>query len=101
MVKDNAQILVAGPAVVSRAFGKDFTKEELGGSDVHKKNGVTDNIAESEEDAFNQIKKFLSFFPANLYELLLSKKMIENNKLNKLVKIAIFKKCKPTKFPFI
>ena len=39
--------------------------------------------------------------PANLYELLLSKKMIENNKLNKLVKIAIFKKCKPTKFPFI
>ena len=29
--------------------------------------------------------------PANLYELLLSKKMIENNKLNKLVKIAIFK----------
>ena len=69
MVKDNAQILVAGPAVVSRAFGKDFTKEELGGSDVHKKNGVTDNIAESEEDAFNQIKKFLSFFPANLYEL--------------------------------
>ena len=69
MVKDNAQILVAGPAVVSRAFGKDFTKEELGGSDVHKKNGVTDNIAESEEDAFNQIKKFLSFFPANIYEL--------------------------------
>ena len=59
MVKDNAQILVAGPAVVSRAFGTDFTKEELGGSDVHKKNGVTDNIAESEEDAFNQIKKFL------------------------------------------
>ena len=69
MVKDNAQILVAGPAVVSRAFGKDFTKEELGGSDVHKKNGVTDNIADSEEDAFNQIKKFLSFFPANIYEL--------------------------------
>jgi acetyl-CoA carboxylase carboxyltransferase component len=69
MVKDNAQILVAGPAVVSRAFGKDFTKEELGGSEVHKKNGVTDNIAESEEDAFNMIKKFLSFFPANIYEL--------------------------------
>mgnify|MGYP003303482061 CR=1 FL=1 len=69
MVKDNAQILVAGPAVVSRAFGKDFTKEALGGSEVHKKNGVTDNIAESEEDAFNQIKKFLSFFPANIYEL--------------------------------
>jgi len=69
MTKDTAQILVAGPAVVSRAFGKDFTKEELGGSDVHKKNGVTDNIAKNEEDAFYQIKKFLSFFPSNIYEL--------------------------------
>ena len=69
MTKDTAQILVAGPAVVSRAFGKEFTKEELGGSEVHKKNGVTDNIAENEEDAFRQIKKFLSFFPSNIYEL--------------------------------
>jgi len=69
MTKDTSQILVAGPAVVSRAFGKEFTKEELGGSEVHKKNGVTDNIAENEEDAFRQIKKFLSFFPSNIYEL--------------------------------
>ncbi|MFL2733789.1 MAG: acyl-CoA carboxylase subunit beta [Gammaproteobacteria bacterium] len=81
MTKDTAQILVAGPAVVSRAFGKDFTKEELGGSDVHKKNGVTDNIAKNEEDAFYQIKKFLSFFPSNIYEL--SKRKESNDDIDR------------------
>ena len=55
MTKKNSQILVAGPQVVSRAFGKEFTKDELGGSDVHKKNGVTDNIANTEEEALEQI----------------------------------------------
>ena len=69
MTKETAQILVAGPAVVERAFGKKMSKEELGGSEVHKLNGVTDNVASSEEDAFNQIKTFLSFFPQNRYEL--------------------------------
>ena len=69
MTKETAQILVAGPAVVERAFGKKMTKEELGGSQIHKLNGVTDNVAESEEDAFKQIGRFLSFFPQNVYEL--------------------------------
>ena len=69
MTKKTSQILVAGPAVVERAFGKKLTKEELGGSHIHKVNGVTDNEAESEEDAFNQIKKFLSYFPNSIYEL--------------------------------
>ena len=69
MTKKNSQILVAGPQVVSRAFGKEFTKDELGGSDVHKKNGVTDNIANTEEEALEQIKTFLSYFPQNIYEI--------------------------------
>ena len=68
MTKKTAQILVAGPAVVSRAFGKEFTKEELGGSDIHKINGVVDNVADDEQDAFLQIKKFLSFMPQNIHE---------------------------------
>ena len=69
MTKETAQILVAGPAVVERAFGKKMTKEELGGSEIHKLNGVTDNVADSEEDAFLQIKSFLSYLPQNIYEL--------------------------------
>ena len=31
-----------------------MSKEELGGSEIHKLNGVTDNVASSEEDAFEQ-----------------------------------------------
>ena len=69
MTKKTAQILVAGPAIVSRAFGKEFTKEELGGSEIHKINGVVDNVAEDEKDAFEQIKKFLSYMPQNIYEI--------------------------------
>ena len=69
MTKKTAQILVAGPAVVSRAFGKEFTKEELGGSEIHKINGVVDNVADDEKDAFRQIKKFLSYMPQNIYEI--------------------------------
>tara|TARA_B100001250_G_scaffold112504_1_gene95102 strand:- start:4676 stop:6214 length:1539 start_codon:yes stop_codon:yes gene_type:complete len=69
MTKKTSQILVAGPAVVERAFGKSMTKEELGGSKIHSQNGVADNIAEDEVDAFKQIRQFLDFFPQNIYEI--------------------------------
>ena len=46
---------------MSLELGKDFTKEELGGSDIHKINGVVDNVAENEMDAFEQIKKFFVY----------------------------------------
>ena len=81
MTKETAQILVAGPAVVERAFGKKMSKEELGGSEIHKLNGVTDNVAISEEDAFKQIKRFLSFFPQNKYEL--AERVESNDPINR------------------
>ena len=64
MTKDS-QVLIAGPAVVKRALGIELTKEELGGPNVHLKSGTVDNLAENEEDALNQIKKFLSYLPDN------------------------------------
>ena len=69
MTKKTSQLLVAGPAVVERAFGKQMTKEELGGSQIHRLNGVTDNVADTEEAAFIEIKKFLSYMPQSIYEL--------------------------------
>tara|TARA_Y100000996_G_scaffold414717_1_gene406474 strand:+ start:2985 stop:4547 length:1563 start_codon:yes stop_codon:yes gene_type:complete len=65
----NSQVLIAGPAVVKRALGIDISKEELGGSDIHLKSGVVDNLAEDEEDALEQIKSFLSYLPNNYLEL--------------------------------
>ncbi len=69
MVKDTAQVFVAGPPLVAPGMGEDVTKEELGGAEVHYHNGVVDNLAESEEDAFDQVRRFLSYMPQNCWQL--------------------------------
>ena len=63
------QVFVAGPPVVSRALGVDVEKEELGGSHIHRANGVVDNEVASEKEAFEQIARFLSYLPSSVYEL--------------------------------
>jgi len=70
MVKGSSQVFAAGPPVVKPATGVDITKEELGGYQIHSRgSGVVDNEAESEEDAFHQIRQFLSYLPSNVYQL--------------------------------
>ena len=68
MVRDIGQLFVAGPPVVSHAMGYDISKEELGGWQVHCRNGSVDNLAESEEDAAAITRRFLSFLPSSVYE---------------------------------
>ena len=68
MVRDIAQLFVAGPPVVSHAMGYDITKEELGGWHIHCRNGSVDNLAETEEDATAMAKRFLSYLPSSVYE---------------------------------
>jgi len=68
MTRHTAQVLVAGPAVVERALGESVTKEELGGAAVHAKSGVVDNVVEDEAEAFEAIRRFLSFLPTNVFE---------------------------------
>ena len=64
MVKGQSQIFPSGPPVVRRAIGEDMDKEELGGYKRHvRESGQVDNEAESEEDAFQQIKTFISYLP--------------------------------------
>src|SRR5262249_56444845 len=63
MVRDIAQLFVAGPPVVSHAMGYDITKEELGGWHIHCRNGSVDNLAESEEEAASMTKRLLSYLP--------------------------------------
>jgi acetyl-CoA carboxylase carboxyltransferase component len=70
MVRGNSQIFAAGPPVVIRALGLEVTKEELGGADVHARgSGLADNEAESEADALQQIRRFLSYLPSNVYQV--------------------------------
>lgn len=68
MVRDIAQLFVAGPPVVQHAMGYDITKEELGGWHIHCRNGSVDNLAETEEEAAEMTKRFLSYLPSSVYE---------------------------------
>ena len=68
MVEGLSQMFVAGPPVVKRV-GEDLTKEELGGSKIHSKNGAIDIIVQSENEAIEVSKKILSYLPSSVYEL--------------------------------
>ncbi len=64
MVKGQSQIFPSGPPVVRRAIGEQLDKEELGGHMMHvHESGQVDNEADTEEEAMDQIKKFISYLP--------------------------------------
>ncbi|MEH6526918.1 MAG: carboxyl transferase domain-containing protein [Sneathiella sp.] len=68
MVKETSQMFVAGPPVVART-GENLTKNELGGSDIHTRNGAVDDEAKTEEEAFERARRFLSYLPSSVYDL--------------------------------
>jgi acetyl-CoA carboxylase carboxyltransferase component len=49
-------------------MGYDITKEDLGGWQVHCRNGSVDNLAETEEEAVAMTKRFLSYLPSSVHE---------------------------------
>lgn len=69
MVRDQAQVMAAGPHVVRQAYGVDIGKNELGGHMVHRKSALVHNEAVDELDAFAQVRRFLSYLPRSIYEL--------------------------------
>jgi len=68
LVKELSQVFVAGPPV-TRALGEDVTKEELGGWQIQARNGTVDHVVESEAEAFEAARRFLSYLPASVHEL--------------------------------
>ena len=69
IVKDSAQMMIAGPALVDWASLGDVTKEELGASKIHTRNGAIDDEAASETEAFEMARRFLSYLPSSVDEL--------------------------------
>jgi acetyl/propionyl-CoA carboxylase alpha subunit/acetyl-CoA carboxylase carboxyltransferase component len=67
MVRDIAQLFVAGPPVVSHAMGYEISKEDLGGWHIHCCNGSVDNLAETEQQATQMARQFLSYLPTSVY----------------------------------
>jgi acetyl-CoA carboxylase carboxyltransferase component len=68
MVKGLSQLFVAGPPVVART-GEQVTKEELGGSQIHTRNGAIDDEVASEDEALARARRFLSYLPSSVFEL--------------------------------
>jgi len=70
MVRGSSQIFAAGPPVVKRSLGQIIDKEDLGGAAVAvDEAGSIHNAVETEDDALDQVRRFLSFMPQNVWEL--------------------------------
>ncbi len=70
MVRGSSQLFVAGPPVVKWGTGEELTKEELGGSEIHAHvSGAVNNEVESENDAFAQMRRYLSYFPQSVWQV--------------------------------
>lgn len=69
IVKDSAQMMIAGPALVDWASLGEVSKEELGAAKIHTRNGAIDDEASSEAEAFAMARQFLSYLPSSVDEL--------------------------------
>ena len=69
MVKNSSYMFITGPEVIKAVTGENITFEDLGGAMTHnEKSGVAHFACESDEDALQQIRRLLSFLPANNME---------------------------------
>ncbi|MCY4591067.1 MAG: methylmalonyl-CoA carboxyltransferase [Alphaproteobacteria bacterium] len=68
MIKERSALFVAGPPVVART-GQDLTKNELGGHEIQLRAGAVDHAVDTEEEAFECARRFLSYLPSSVYEL--------------------------------
>jgi acetyl-CoA carboxylase carboxyltransferase component len=69
MVRGVSQLFVAGPPVVERGIGEKVTKEQLGGYEIHTRgSGAVDNEVDTEDEAFQTIRGFLSYLPSNVWQ---------------------------------
>src|ERR1700730_16062338 len=64
----NSAMFVAGPPVVKR-LGKDLTKQDLGGAEIQTRAGGVDDATDTEEEAFERARRFLSYLLSSVHEL--------------------------------
>src|ERR1700686_73514 len=64
----SSAMFVAGPPVVKR-LGQDLSKQELGGAEIQTRAGGIDDAVDTEEEAFERARRFLSYLPSSVYEL--------------------------------
>jgi len=64
IVKNQGTIFLGGPPLVKAATGEEVSAEELGGGDLHsRRSGVTDHLAENEEEALEKCRAIVATLP--------------------------------------
>ena len=86
MQKQQAKVFLAGPPLVKMATNEESTDEELGGAQMHSSiSGVSDFLAENEDDAIKIARKIIEI---NVNDKITTKTNIKNTitALFKLIK---------------
>lgn len=66
MVDQNASMYLGSPRMAEKVIGEKVTLEEMGGARMHcSVSGCGDVLAYSEQEAIEQAKKYIGYFPAN------------------------------------
>ena len=69
IVRRVGYMFITGPDVVRVTTGEKVDQEQLGGADIHsQRSGVAHFEADSEDQAFLQLRELLSFLPQNSWE---------------------------------
>lgn len=69
MVDGTSSMALGGPPLVKAAVGEVIDEQSLGGATVHnKESGVADQMYDSDEQCLDEIRRYLSYFPANCEE---------------------------------
>ncbi|HEY6574845.1 MAG TPA: acyl-CoA carboxylase subunit beta [Mycobacterium sp.] len=67
-VRDQGYMFVTGPDVIKDVTGEDVSLDELGGADYQAKYGNIHQVVEDENAAFQYVRDYLSFLPANTFD---------------------------------
>jgi acetyl-CoA carboxylase carboxyltransferase component len=69
MIRGQGALFTAGPHLVRASIGEEIDREALGGAAVHtEQSGIAHLAVDSEEDAFDAVRRYLSYFPSNAWE---------------------------------
>ncbi|MFD3510174.1 acyl-CoA carboxylase subunit beta [Nocardia sp. NPDC058666] len=64
----DSYMFVTGPDVIKAVNGEDVSAEALGGAEVQAKRGTLHHIADTEQEAFDWARNYLSYMPSSCLE---------------------------------
>ncbi len=69
MVDGNASMYLGSPRMAEMVIGEEVTLEEMGGAEMHcSESGCGDVLVDTEQEAIEWCRDYMSFFPSNCHE---------------------------------